>query len=524
MNWGELLLFKYVLGFFRLTLFLTTLVGPNLFAQTSKLLERAQDFDLREIHLNFIRMMIETDFASPSYTQNFWNLIIDQVHAADGKRCFYGGWASIRVGGECKPPWVAKKSGAFAKDFAGHLYTSEFSCGGSALMRCNPLLFGASTTEGGKCVQIAPTGTLTQRCALESRELQAEHLELLKNDELTREKYAELLDEVMNYCQEDKKGSDCYHLARQIQVVLDQIAAEGDGKLCEQVLEPVLNTDNFKNLLSVLDTPPKVVSDKWAAPLDPDFEVACAIEGMSEEAQKNCQDLLASGDVPTNALLFALDGLKRNSTSFKTNECFDKAAGFNNVFSHFSTPGVSNKGDFMANLGSGIKNKCTMIINDYDDRLKTHGGAYQCQTRMYYIDLCQSEPKVTKSYSYVGYGTCKNKKGFLNETGQGTSLIGFSVTNDKAFSFGKSDKSYNAIRKSMGGRIPSVSLFGLQNTNNRSSVDYKYLHVGAYTSAGCPSIDPKNGWMIDKLANEGPSVVVGYKEGEMESFDKCGDE
>ncbi len=509
---------------------LALVVSVSAFSQTSKLLERTQISDLREIHQNFIRMMIEIDAsndkrsASYSSIQYLWNFVMDKAHAEDGKRCFYGGWASIEVGGECQPPWIAKRSGSFANEFAGHLYTSEVSCGASALMRCNPLLFGASTTEGGKCIQIAPTSTLTQRCALESRELQPEHLELLKNDELTRDKYAELLDEVMNYCQAEQGSVNCYHLARQVKSTLDQIAAEGDGRLCGQILDPVIDTDNFKNLLSVLDTPPKVVSEKWAAPLEPDFEAACSIEGMSEEAQKNCQALLASGEVPTNALLFALDGLKLNATSFKTNGCFDKASGFNNVFSHFSTPGLNNKEDFVSNLNDGIKNKCTMMINDYDDRITTHGGAFKCQTRMYYIDLCQSEPKVTKSYSYVGYGTCKNNRGFLNQTNQGTTLLGFSVTNSEAFAFGKQDNAYNTIRKNMGGRVPSVSLFGLQNTNNRSSIDYKYLHVGAYTSAGCPSIDPKNGWMVDKLASEGPSVVVGYKEGEMESFDKCEDE
>lgn len=500
------------------------------FAGTSKLLFKADQSELLDIHQNLIRMLLEIESAeykennqkSYSLIKNLWNAVMAEAHAADGKRCFYGGWASIEVSGECKAPWVARKSGSFAKEFAGHLYTSDVSCGASALMRCNPLLFGASSTEGGKCVNISPESTLTQRCALESKELQTEHLELLKNDDVTRDKYAELLDEVMNYCQEEKKSVDCYFLAKQVQSTLDQISAEGDVKLCGELLNPIVDTENFQNLLSVLDTPPKVVSEKWAAPLDPNFEEACAIEGMSEEAQKNCQDILSGGEVPTNALLFALDGMKRNSTSFKTNECFDKGKGFNGVFNHFSTPGVSGKGDFMAHMGEGIKNKCTMIINDYDDRISTHGGSYKCQTTMYYVDLCKN--KVKKSYSYVGYGTCKKNKGFTNETGQGTSLLGFAVTSKNAFAFQKTDDSYNSIRKSMGGRIPSVALFGIQNTNNRSSIDYKYLHVGAYTSAGCPSIDPKNGWMIDEMASKGPSIVVGYKEGEMESFDKCGDE
>lgn len=212
------------------------------------------------------------------------------------------------------------------------------------------------------------------------------------------------------------------------------------------------------------------------------------------------------------------------ANEFKTNKCFDQAKGFDKIFDHYSTPKEESKEGFTATLENGIQNKCTMIINDYDDRIATHGKNIKCKARMYYINLCKSEPEVIKDYSYVGFGTCKGNKGFKNETDQGTTLLGFSVTSSEAFAFAKSDASYNAIRKKLDGRIPSVSLFGLQNSNNRSSTDYKYLHVGAYTSAGCPSIDPSNAWMIDEMASDGPSVVVGYKEGEMESFDKCGDE
>ena len=48
---------------------------------------------------------------------------------------------------------------------------------------------------------------------------------------------------------------------------------------------------------------------------------ACDIPGMSAKAKKNCSQLLEDGEVPKNAFLFTLDGLKRNASSFKTNKC-----------------------------------------------------------------------------------------------------------------------------------------------------------------------------------------------------------
>jgi hypothetical protein len=251
------------------------------------------------------------------------------------------------------------------------------------------------------------------------------------------------------------------------------------------------------------------------------FHGECQIEGMSELARKNCQMVLENGLVPRNAFLFAMKGLQKNATQFKSRACFDQKAGFEDVFGHYSTPGLESQGDLEAALETGIPNKCSLIINNYDELLRTHDGSYRCQATMYYIDLCGLLPEVHKSYSWVGYGTCKNKRGFKNQSGQGTSLLGFSVTGTQSFNFQKSDSAYNAIRRSLGGKVPAVALFGLQNSNNGSAVDYKYLHVGAYTSAGCPSIDKKNAWMIEKLAEQGPSVVVGYREGQMEDLDEC---
>jgi hypothetical protein len=287
----------------------------------------------------------------------------------------------------------------------------------------------------------------------------------------------------------------------------------------------------------------------WQAP-DITSEEACNIEGMNEQAKANCVKIFADNKVPKNAFLFALDGLKRNSQSFQTNKCFDTFKGKDDNGNpvnladrmrtkHQSMGKMREPSDFSDKLDKGIPNKCTMILNDYDDLIKTHGGTYKCKAAMYYIDMCASKPSVTKTYSYVGYGTCKgtakskggytakekkanlNANPFHNASNHGTSLLGFSVTGGNRFTYGSQSKAYKAIRKQLGGRVPATPLFGFQNSNNGAAVDFKYLHVGAYTSAGCPSIDPKYSEWIDKLADDGPSVVVGYKEGKMEGFEGC---
>ena len=494
---------------------------------TSKLLARSSHSDIQIIHKNLVSIFISFDRERSDQklkTSFLEDLIFSSAHADGADRCFYGGWISVKTSSGCQEPWRAKKTNGFAKAYAGHIYDAEVSCHDTELIRCNPLLFGASTSEGGKCINMNPDSSLTQRCYEASKELQQDHLGLIQNDPVTREKYSQLVDEVLSYCEGKDSSVECYQLSRQIKDTLDNIAAQGSSTVCHQILDPVVETGAFENILAILDTPPKIVSEHWAPPIDNDYEAACDIEGLSDEAHKNCVALLNSSQVPTNAMLFALDGLKRNANSFETKNCYNKADGFSDVFGHYSTPGLGSDEELVSSLNPGIKNKCTMIINNYDERIKTHGGSLRCKTAMYYIDLCKDSPKVTKSYSYVGYGTCKGSSGFTNERDKGTSLLGFSVTSVEGFNFQKNDTSYKAIRSDLGGTIPAVALFGLQGTNNRSSSDYKYLHVGAYTSAGCPSIAPENAWMVQEMAKSGPSVVVGYKEGQMESFDKCGGE
>lgn len=257
----------------------------------------------------------------------------------------------------------------------------------------------------------------------------------------------------------------------------------------------------------------------------------CQISSYPEEWIKNC-DKLFSKNLPKNALRYALTVLKKNSTSFKTNKCYKLADP-----AHKSMMGL-NKSKTESMMKDGYKNRCQIIINDTDERYLTHSGpGYKCKMASYYIDICKPEPTVIKSYAYIGYGTCKKGRKFENKSGKGTTLIGAFVTHTKTFPFTKfrtnratgkraEDAHYKKIRlwlknKKQEKYIPSVALIGLQSSNNRSAADYKYLHVGAYTSAGCPSIDKKNYWMINELTKNGPSLVLNYAEGEMEDINAC---
>ena len=242
---------------------------------------------------------------------------------------------------------------------------------------------------------------------------------------------------------------------------------------------------------------------------------ACDLAGVPPRWKKNCKKLINSGKVPKNAFLYALNVMKKNATSFKSKKCYRLANS-----SHYSMKGM-NKSKFENVMAGGLKNKCQMMINDYDERISTHDGAHKCKTAQYFIDLCSMSPKVEKSFSYVGYGTCKKGRGFKNSPGQFTSLLGAFVTANHTFNFQKRDPSYTEIARQLGGIVPATPLIGLQNSNNRSAVDYKYLHVGAYTSGGCPSVPREDASKINKLATNGPSLVVNYKHGQMEDIDKC---
>ncbi len=238
----------------------------------------------------------------------------------------------------------------------------------------------------------------------------------------------------------------------------------------------------------------------------------CEMSGVSAQWVKNCEALYQAG-IPKDALEYALKVMQMNDDSFSSNKCYRTGPS-----GHYSMRGVSKR-DFERKMSGGLPNKCQMVINDTRDKLGTYRG------RMYYIDLCSgSAPKIVKSYFNMGTGTFKNN--YSDTGGAHTTVKGAFFTNYKTFSFQKNNSAYRAVKsrvQSLSGsyRAPSVQLFGLSNSNNNAGPNLKYMHVSGYKSSwGCPSIAPENYWMIEKLASNGPSLVLNYGTG-MEDIRKC---
>lgn len=244
----------------------------------------------------------------------------------------------------------------------------------------------------------------------------------------------------------------------------------------------------------------------------------CNFDGVTEEWKDNCEKLYSS-QIPKGALDFTLGVMAKNSTSFRSNKCFDKKGLASS--GHYSMGGTKS-GDVRARMANGLKNKCTFVINDMGDKKA------QCRGTMYFIDMCKgAAPKITETYVNMGSGTCRLNRGFLNESGKQTTTLGAFITNDHVFNFSSTKSSYVELRRSIQRasgekKAHALQVFGLQNTNNSASKDMKYMHVSPYQSSwGCPSIAGENYWMIKELAKNHPSLLVNYHEGKMEDINKC---
>ncbi len=240
---------------------------------------------------------------------------------------------------------------------------------------------------------------------------------------------------------------------------------------------------------------------------------ACNLESMDQTWKNRCLELF--NQIPHDALLFTLKTMKLNETEFKSDKCY-KMRDSNGT----AMAGVT-KQNFQDQMANGLPNKCQFIINDTRDKLA------QCRGRMYYVDLCRdSEKLVVKDFFNIGTGTCRKGRGFRNYANQNTTVLGAFFTNYKAVNFYNSNSKYNGLRtkiKNVTGRYwaPALMLFGLQNTNNNASLNGKYMHVSPYISSqGCPSVSWQNGYMVEALANNGPSLMVNFGH-QMEDIGAC---
>ncbi|MDD0852388.1 hypothetical protein HBN50_04725 [Halobacteriovorax sp. GB3] len=323
------------------------------------------------------------------------------------------------------------------------------------------------------------------------------------------------------------------------QAQFEQQVAKEASKLDKNVRADVKElTNNYKGLpssdqiLSKIDetlSPPTktchVNPDSESQPDLDQYPEQCQIDGQSEQWLDNCRELFTMKDIPKDALKYALNVMKKNSTEFKSNKCYRFGGGTNRHSRSFK--GEKHK-DWLNKMQNGLPNKCTFIINDLDNLKKTHGGIFKCQANSHYIDLCGKKPIHKIETANLGYGTCKKKNGYKNKPGLGTTLVGAFFTGSKVFNYAatnpaKDRKHYGPIRKkNPKGIAHGIALFGLNKSNDRSATDAKHMHVSPYqSSAGCPSIDKDNWPMIDDLAKKGPSLVLNYKKSLIEDINEC---
>lgn len=233
----------------------------------------------------------------------------------------------------------------------------------------------------------------------------------------------------------------------------------------------------------------------------------CAFE--EDHIRQNCIQFLEDESIPQDALEWTLKVLKNNLSELKMNQCTRPPP------DHYSNH--DRRGEMvMTNerLKQGIKNKCQIMINDTRQKFES----YTYRATYYYLDLCTGEKRT--GYFNLGSGTFKND--YANSSGKHTTVLGAFLTSDHVFSYNNGGSKYNPIKRRLR-RVPSLALFGLQNTNNRSGENYKYMHVSPHRSSwGCPSLSEDDYDIIDTLGENGPSLVVNYgPEDKMEDPAEC---
>jgi hypothetical protein len=235
-------------------------------------------------------------------------------------------------------------------------------------------------------------------------------------------------------------------------------------------------------LTAVATAPKKAQADDPCAFLD------------TNQKRTNCRALLQGNQIPNKeALLYTLAYMEANTGRLADARCLPKRT---------ESVGMSS-----AKLKKGIRNTCQFIIND----VNTKWRGYPHRSNAYFVDLCASDSRKIVRAFYMNKGTGTEKSKYADRDGAHATNLGAYLTGDQVFSFNpyRMTAPYQAIVKRRG-RIPAVRLFGVQSTNNDTSLS-KPMHVSPYYSSwGCPSIAPDNAWMLTTLAKSGPSLVMNY--------------
>lgn len=224
--------------------------------------------------------------------------------------------------------------------------------------------------------------------------------------------------------------------------------------------------------------------------------------------QKNCQKLVAqanSGALPKKAVLFAL-------------KVFQETAG-----NYCGGNTIDNK----------YRNKCSFFVTDLD---AVYGGN-QNRSPAYLIDLCAGDKKRTQLNDVVyktftnrgtGSGGRRGTANYSDVPGSKTTLPGIFMTKGLS-GFDPYPSSAPKYQNMLGYRrndprcegkgtwknqflknCPVLRLEVERLTNTRTD-DSKPMHTSPFqSSAGCPSLDKKDNWVMRHLASQGNSLYVAH--------------
>ncbi|HRO66579.1 MAG TPA: hypothetical protein PL182_03335 [Pseudobdellovibrionaceae bacterium] len=262
-------------------------------------------------------------------------------------------------------------------------------------------------------------------------------------------------------------------------------------------------------------------SDPENLPADPVVERTgpCAFLEKNSIRERNCLTILSRKLIANEkAFTYTMEYLRDNSGRLADSSCLPETVGFmpktvtikkkkKTIVKTVVTGKPGEEGVTVDTLKNGIQNKCVFFLNDVGAS-KGHP-----QAQGYLVDLCATDEKkvVTKITTNKGTGTGAGNAKFTDVEGKKTTLVGAFITAPQVHDFipFKMSGGYKKIKKKEG-RIRGLRLFGLNSSNN-DTYQGKPMHASPYnTSWGCPSVRGEDSWIMDKLVEGGPALVMNY--------------
>ena len=227
---------------------------------------------------------------------------------------------------------------------------------------------------------------------------------------------------------------------------------------------------------------------------------ACDFLPKGSLRAKNCEMIFAQNLIPNReAITFTLGYFRDNTQGLADSSCID--------FPESPMPG--EEGVSPETLKKGIQNECVFFLHDVTSREK---GSSQAQG--YLVDLCSRDPSKVVNPVVTNQGVGSTRKGneYYDLEGENTTVLGAFITAPKLHSFTplKWSKAYKGLKKKLGGSIPALRIFGVQSSNNET-FQGKPMHGTPYNSSfGCPAVGADDVWIMNKLVENGPALVMNY--------------